>query len=226
MATTLSPEYPFFVQIGDTTEINFTTQGRRQTPASVRADENNQILNLLFKILLADEEKDQTGIILDNSCTPAYEINADLEKMFGSEFTTSIYTLCQDKRLAFNAMSFENAQSSPIPLGYRAAEAGEYTINLDIIEAASAYENLYEGIVLYDSATEIQTNLLYADYTFTTDKIQDDTRFSVQFVPKNNAPTHIENIPHYQTTQKIILNNQLYIIHNGQIYNITGQNIR
>ena len=226
MATTLSPEYPFFVQIGENTEINFTTEGRRQTPASVRADENNQILNLLFKILLADEEKDQTGIILDNSCTPAYEINADLEKMFGSEFTTSIYTLCQDKRLAFNAMSFENAQSSPIPLGYRAAEAGEYTINLDIIEDASAYENLYEGIVLYDSATEIQTNLLYADYTFTTDKIQDDTRFSIQFVPKSNAPTHIENIPHYQITQKIMLNNQLYIIHNGQIYNITGQNIR
>ena len=226
MATTLSPEYPFFVQIGKDTVINFTTEGRRQTPASVRADENNQILNLLFKILLADEEKDQTGIILDNNCTPAYEIDADLEKMFGSEFTTSIYTLCQDKRLAFNAMSFENAQSSPIPLGYRAAEAGEYTINLNIIEDASAYEDLYEGIVLYDSATESHTNLLYADYSFTTDKIQDDTRFSIQFVPKNNAPTHIENIPHYQTTQKIILNNQLYIIHNGQIYNITGQNIR
>lgn len=226
MATTFSPEYPFFVQIGKDTEINFTTEGRRQTPASVRADENNQTLNLLFKILLADEEKDQTGIILDNSCTPAYEINADLEKMFGSEFTTSIYTLYQDMRLAFNAMSFENAQSSPIPLGYRAAEAGEYTINLDIIEDASAYEDLYEGIVLYDSATETQTNLLYADYTFTTDKIQDDTRFSIQFIPKNNAPTHIENIPHYQTTQKIILNNQLYIIHNGQIYNIIGQNIR
>ena len=226
MATTLSPEYPFFVQIGEDTEINFTTEGRRQTPASVRADENNQILNLLFNILLADKAQDQTGIILDNSCTPEYEINADLEKMFGSEFTTSIYTLCQDKRLAFNAMSFENAQSSPIPLGYRAAEAGEYTINLDIIEDASAYEHLYDGIVLYDSATEIQTNLLYADYTFTTDKIQDDTRFSIQFIPKSNAPTNIENIPHYQTTQKIILNNQLYIIHNGQIYNITGQNIR
>ena len=226
MATTLSPEYPFFVQIGENTEINFTTEGRRQTPASVRADENNQILNLLFNILLADKAQDQTGIILDNSCTPAYEINADLEKMFGSEFTTSIYTICQDMRLAFNAMSFENAQSSPIPLGYRAAEAGEYTINLDIIEDASAYEHLYEGIVLYDSTTEIKTNLLYADYTFTTGKIQDDTRFSIQFVPKSNAPTHIENIPHYQTTQKIILNNQLYIIHNGQIYNITGQNIR
>ena len=226
MTTTLSPEYPFFVQIGKDTEINFTTEGRRQTPASVRADENNQILNLLFKILLADQAQDQTGIILDNNCTPAYEIDADLEKMFGSEFTTSIYTLCQDKRLAFNAMSFENAQSSPIPLGYRAAEAGEYTINLDIIEDASAYEHLYEGIVLYDSTTEIQTNLLYADYTFTTDKIQDDTRFSIQFVPKNNTSTNIENIENIHTTQKIIYNNQLYILHNGQIYNPIGQSIR
>ena len=226
MATTLSPEYPFFVQIGENTEINFTTEGRRQTPASVRADENNQILNLLFKILLADQAQDQTGIILDNNCTPAYEIDADLEKMFGSAFTTSIYTLCQDKRLAFNAMSFENAQSSPIPLGYRAAEAGEYTINLDIIEDASAYEHLYEGIVLYDSTTEIQTNLLYADYTFTTDKIQDDTRFSIQFVPKNNTSTNIENIENIHTTQKIIYNNQLYILHNGQIYNPIGQSIR
>ena len=226
MATTLSPEYPFFVQIGENTEINFTTEGRRQTPASVRADENNQILNLLFKILLADQAQDQTGIILDNNCTPAYEIDADLEKMFGSAFTTSIYTLCQDKRLAFNAMSFENAQSSPIPLGYRAAEAGEYTINLDIIEDASAYEHLYEGIVLYDSTTETKTNLLYADYTFTTEKIQDDTRFSIQFVPKNNTSTNIENIENIHTTQKIIYNNQLYILHNGQIYNPIGQSIR
>lgn len=223
---TLTPGYPFFVQMESDAVLNFATTGRHQAPAAVRSDANHQTLSATFHLIQENNQTtDHTSIILNEQYTPAYEINADLEKMFGSAYTTSLYSISNGNRLAFNAISFKDAQS-PIPLGYRTAEAGEYTIALNQQEDTNIFEDIYDEISLYDSHTDTHTNLLYLDYTFNSEKTQDDTRFTIQFIPKNNTPTSIENIHHTPTTQKIIHNHQLYILHCGQLYNSVGQCIK
>ena len=218
---TLSPEYPFFVQVNSNTELNFATEGRKQAPAAMRTSDDK--LRTKLTITQHNNNKtDQTSIILGDSYSPAYEINADLEKMFGSAYTTAIYTCSQNTRLAFNALSWQNA-TSPIPLGYRAAEVGEYTIALDNID------NLGDiaSVNLHDAYTNQTINLLYFDYTFTSEVTQDDSRFTIQITSKNNTTTDIDSlIVPTTTTTKIIHNNQLYIIHDGQKYNAIGQAIK
>ena len=221
--TTLSPEYPFFVQVKSDATLNFATTGRRQAPAAVRANSSNQTVSATFHLVQTDNQTlDHTSIILNEQHTPAYEINADLEKMFGSAYTTSLYSISQDYRLAFNALSFTDAQS-PIPLGYRAAEVGEYTIALDNIDDLGDIAS----VNLHDAYTNQTINLLYFDYTFTSEVTQDDSRFTIQITSKNNTTTDIDSliIP-TTTTTKIIHNNQLYIIHDGQKYNAIGQAIK
>ena len=218
---TLSPEYPFFVQVNSNTELNFATEGRKQAPAAMRTSDDK--LRTKLTITQHNNNKtDQTSIILGDSYSPAYEINADLEKMFGSAYTTAIYTCSQNTRLAFNALSWQNA-TSPIPLGYRAAEVGEYTIALDNID------NLGDiaSVNLHDAYTNQTINLLYFDYTFNSEVTQDDSRFTIQITSKNNTTTDIDSlIVPTTTTTKIIHNNQLYIIHDGQKYNAIGQAIK
>ena len=218
---TLSPEYPFFVQVNSNTELNFATEGRKQAPAAMRTSDDK--LRTKLTITQHNNNKtDQTSIILGDSYSPAYEINADLEKMFGSAYTTAIYTCSQNTRLAFNALSWQNA-TSPIPLGYRAAEVGEYTIALDNIDGLGDIA----GINLHDAYTNQTINLLYFDYTFNSEVTQDDSRFTIQITSKNNTTTDIDSlIVPTTTTTKIIHNNQLYIIHDGQKYNAIGQAIK
>ena len=219
---TLGPEYPFFVQVdSNATTLNFATAGRRQAPAAVRsANENNQTLFATFNILQADNQKmDHTGIVLNEDYTTAYEINADLEKMFGSAYTTSLYSINQNIKLAYNAMSHKDAQSSFISMGYRAEEAGQYTIALENPEDLLEYEN----VLLHDNLTNTTTNLLYTTYTFDTERTQDDGRFTIQFIGRHNTATDIANIYSTNTsTTKIIKDNQLYIIRDGQTYNAAG----
>ena len=218
---TLSPEYPFFVQVNSNTELNFATEGRKQAPAAMRTSDDK--LRTKLTITQHNNNKtDQTSIILGDSYSPAYEINADLEKMFGSAYTTAIYTCSQNTRLAFNALSWKNA-TSPIPLGYRAAEVGEYTIALDNIDDLGDIAS----VNLHDAYTNQTINLLYFDYTFTSEVTQDDSRFTIQITSKNNTTTDIDSlIVPTTTTTKIIHNNQLYIIHDGQKYNAIGQAIK
>ena len=220
---TLSPEYPFFVQVGSDVTLNFATTGRRQAPAAVRANSSNQTVSATFHLVQTDNQTlDHTSIILNEQHTPAYEINADLEKMFGSAYTTSLYSISQDYRLAFNALSFTDAQS-PIPFGFRAAEARDYTIVLTNPEDMAGMES----VLLYDNHTHQTTNLLYFDYTFHTERTQDDTRFTIQFISRNNTTTDIEDLHIYPTsTTKFIHNNQLYITREGKIYNAVGEQVK
>ena len=81
----------------------------------------------------------------------------------------------------------------------------------------------YENVLLHDNLTDITTNLLYTDYTFDTERTQDDGRFTIQFIGRNNTATDIANIYSTNTsTTKIIKDNQLYIIRDGQTYNAAG----
>ena len=222
----LSPEYSFFVQIGTDGTMNFTTAGRQQAPAALRANApaENPRIEANLAILSNEVEADHTGLIIDDRYTSNYEIGADLEKMFGSAYNTTIYTISQSTRLAYNALPHNIAQQS-IPLGFRAAEEGEYTISL------TNYEDIVgvESIILHDLYTGLKTNLLHLDYTFDSEATQDDNRFVVYIVARDNTTTDISTIVEdtlNKQNRKVLINNHLYIIHEGKMYNGVGQIVK
>lgn len=221
----LSPMYSFFVQIAEGGTMTFTTDGRQQAPAALRA--SSEQANPSFEadiVILNNQEQvaDHTGLVINDRWTPAYEIGGDLEKMFGTANRTAIYTLSGNTRLAYNALSYNDALVA-IPVGFRAQANGEYTIQLRNTEDIEDVESI-ELKDLYNNQT---TNLLYNDYTFYSDATQEDSRFVVYLVPKKNTTTDISTITNGNTeNRKIIFNNHLYIIHNGNIYNGTGQMVK
>ena len=221
----LSPMYSFFVQIAEGGTMTFTTDGRQQAPAALRA--SSEQANPSFEadiVILNNQEQvaDHTGLVINDRWTPAYEIGGDLEKMFGTANRTAIYTLSGNTRLAYNALSYNDALVA-IPVGFRAQANGEYTIQLRNTEDIEDVESI-ELKDLYNNQT---TNLLYNGYTFYSDATQEDSRFVVYLVPKKNTTTDISTITNGNTeNRKIIFNNHLYIIHNGNIYNGTGQMVK
>ena len=223
----LSPEWSFFVQVGTGGTMNFTTAGRQQAPASIAArNAEERPVKMDVDLILSDNHSsDQTGIIICDRYSDAYEIGRDLEKLFGSAYNLSVYTLMEDNTpLAFQALAIRSSMQV-IPVGYRAPEQGEYTFHLN--EATSSIDLLneqYEQLVLVDYQTGELTNLLYTDYTFYSERTQSNSRFAIYAVPRQNAPTDLPNaIGSDEEVRKVIYNDRLYILRDGNVYNGMGQ---
>ena len=226
----LSPEYSFFVQVGESGTMTFETTGRQAAPASIAArNAEERPVKMDVDITLSDNHSsDQTGIIISDRYSDAYEIGRDLEKLFGSAYNLSVYTLMADNTpLAFQALAIRS-NMQVIPVGYRAPEQGEYTFRLN--EATSSIDLLneqYEQLVLVDYQTGELTNLLISDYTFYSERTQADNRFAIYAVPRQNAPTDLPNaIGQDKQAQKIIHNGHLYILRDGNVYNGNGQIVK
>ena len=225
----LSPEWSFFVQVGTSGTMDFTTTGRQQAPASIAARAEERPVKMDVDITLSDNHSsDQTGIIISDRYNDTYEIGRDLEKLFGSAYNLSVYTLMADNTpLAFQALAIRSSMQV-IPVGYRAPEQGEYTFRLN--EATSSIDLLneqYEQLVLVDYQTGELTNLLISDYTFYSERTQADNRFAIYAVPRQNAPTDLPNaIGQDKQAQKIIHNGHLYILRDGNVYNGNGQIVK
>ena len=224
---TLSPAYSFFVQVGTDGTMTFDVAGRQQAPASIAArNAEERPVKMDVDITLSDNHSsDQTGIIISDRYSDAYEIGRDLEKLFGSAYNLSVYTLMADNTpLAFQALAIRS-NMQVIPVGYRAPEQGEYTFRLN--EATSSIDLLneqYEQLVLVDYQTGELTNLLYTDYTFYSERTQSNSRFAIYAVPRQNAPTDLPNaIGSDEEVRKVIYNDHLYILRDGNVYNGMGQ---
>ncbi|MBR5443914.1 MAG: InlB B-repeat-containing protein [Paludibacteraceae bacterium] len=227
---TLSPAYSFFVQVGKGGTMSFAAEGRQTAPASIAArNAEERPVKMDVDITLSDNHSsDQTGIIISDRYSDAYEIGRDLEKLFGSAYNLSVYTLMADNTpLAFQALAIRS-NMQVIPVGYRAPEQGEYTFRLN--EATSSIDLLneqYEQLVLVDYQTGELTNLLISDYTFYSERTQADNRFAIYAVPRQNAPTDLPNaIGQDKQAQKIIHNGHLYILRDGNVYNGNGQIVK
>ena len=230
--TTLLPGWCFFVQVAETGNLRFLSaseaaSGSWPIYAPKREQEYKPTLNTGI-ILTGNGAKDKTNFLISDKYSAAeYEINADLEKMFGeNSFTLATYSLSGETRLAYNAMSNADA-ANIIPIGYRAPADGEYTFS---INPRYAENGAFEHVNLIDYETGIMTDLLMGSYTFSTERTQLDTRFALNVVPRKDTPTDIENgasgINDANGPRKVLINDKMYIIVDGKMYDATGKAVK
>ena len=230
--TKLLPGWSFFVQIETSGNLTFLTAQQAEDSdlpiyapkRGVKADMPTVKTGI---ILSGEEASDKTTFLVSDKYNGAeYEINADLEKMFGNGYTLATYSLSGATRLAYNAMSNADA-SNIIPIGYRAPAEGEYTFS---INPRYAQNSAFESVNLIDYETGIVTDLLQYSYTFSTGRTQNDSRFAINVVKQKETPTDIENIQgdNVQGTnvRKLLIDGKVYIIRGGQMYDATGKKVR
>mgnify|MGYP003299302450 CR=1 FL=1 len=217
---TLLPFKSFFLQIATDGELSFALASRQNAPARYLQSSNEQ-REVEFEVLLAnDTRSDNLGFLIGEDYTPAYEINADLEKMIGS---MSVYTIYNGYNLAYNALSPANAEEQ-IPIGYVVPTVGEYTFALDESSDIEDVEHIY----LIDYETSAITDLVTDVYTFTALEQKSDTRFAINVAlkSKDNAATGLDNMnTNGELPTKFIYQDKIFILHHGVIYDATGKRV-
>ena len=228
---TLLPGWCFMVQIGTSGDLTFLTSAQAESSSTPiyapRRERAEMPVEKTGIILSGGEASDKTTILVSDKYSAAdYEINADLEKLFGNGYTLATYSLSGETRLAYNAMSTSDA-TAVIPIGYRAPAEGEYTFSINPRYAESG---AFSRVDLIDYETSTVTNLLYGPYTFESDRTQDDARFALNVVMAPQTPTDIESISdeglEMSGAHKMIIDEKLYIILDGKMYDATGKVVK
>lgn len=218
----LKPFKSFFLQIAENGDLSFALASRQNAPARLLQQQTTSS-EVEFELLLSNgKQSDNTGLLISEEYTPAYEINADLEKMTGS---MSLYTIYNGYKLAYNATSLNEAKEW-IPLGYIVPTTGEYTFELDEQAAVEDIVHIY----LIDYETGAITDLLDNTYTFDTSVKKSESRFAINVVLRSDAPGTATGIDNTRWSsdqpQKFIYNGMMYILHNGTIYDANGQQVK
>lgn len=225
----LLPGWCFFVQVATTGNLTFLSASEAASSslpiyAPQREQEHKPTVKTGIILSGADASDKTTILVSDKYDGTEYEINADLEKMFGeNSYTLATYSLMGETRLAYNAMSNSDA-TNVIPIGYRAPADGEYTF---AINPRYAENGAFEHVNLIDYETGFVTDLLLSSYSFATERTQNDTRFALNVVKRQDVITDIgngeeANGERTNGPQKVIINDKLYIIVEGKMYDAKG----
>jgi hypothetical protein len=206
--------------VGTTGVLDFVLAHRQNAPA--RYMQTNTEREVEFEIILGNSlHQDNAGMLISDKYTPAYEINADLEKMTGS---MSLYTIYNGYKLAYNATSLNEAEEW-IPVGYIVPKVGEYTFKLD--ERAAVEDIIH--IYLMDNETGVITDLIDNTYTFETSVKKNENRFAISVVlsqEESGTTTGVDDLLQQdKQAQKFIYNDQLFILRDGVVYDAMGQRI-
>ena len=230
-ATVLKPGWCFFIQASETGNLRFLSASQEESSTLPYRVRRQQAPMPTFKtgiILSGNEASDKTSFLISDQYSAAeYEINADLEKMFGETgYTLATYSLSGETRLAYNAMSNADAENI-IPIGYRAPADGEYTFS---INPRYAENGAFESVNLIDYETGIVTDLLMSSYTFSTERTQNDARFALNVVKQKETPTGIENGANGANdangVRKLLLDGKMYIILDGKMFDAQGKRVK
>jgi hypothetical protein len=169
-----------------------------------------------------EKEQDQTFIRLTNheQVTTEFDFNQDLSKEFNYG-RSDIYTLIGNTKAAANSLPFSE-QTTLIPLGLSIEYNGDYTIAMP-----GRMENI--GVTLIDTESNTRTNLSAGmDYTLTLKKGDYNNRFFIEISPIQQTPTDIEYVEnsHDDQARKVLIDNILYIVRDGQIFDARGARVK
>ena len=222
----IAPFSAVFVQLsGGMTGLQFnkTAVSKPSLPArrmGLWNEEENQTSE--FEIhAFAENGQDVFTLIVDDQYNAEYEVGADLLKMQNAG-KMNIYAHHDNVERAFDALDYAHTDS--IPVGLVMPAAGQVMISAEKIQVADEVEALW----LIDNETQTQTDLLNDHYVLSLEAGTYNGRLWLRIGKRAEVPTGFEytiggneNTPH-----KIIINGQLFIIRDNQIYNAAGVRVK
>ena len=129
----------------------------------------------------------QTLVGYVTDATNGYEDRFDGESYDGNDFL-DFYSINEEKNLTIQGRAVPFDENDEIPLGYRIALGGSFTISIDETDGLLTNQAVY----LEDKATNTIFNLKNGNYTFTTDKGTFNDRFVLRYTDKTLGTAAVE----------------------------------
>lgn len=226
----MKPFTAYFIQMGGTDPT--AEQGiKYEYGSSIRSaivrrlpaeyEEDNHPVWCAVTLTNEKGEKDATTLLISNQFTTAYDMMDDLVKVRGtkySEYTKPVLASRNDAdELAFNALP-DNSAKAGVPLNFFAATQGQYTIAVD---GRYSLEEIKE-VQLFDSERDIWHDLLLENYTFTSSRTDNTSRFYLYVTVERKRPQTPTDVDKVSGSLKLAAINHTLVLsgleNNADIY--------
>lgn len=206
-----TPLQAFFIQVKAAGSMMFSGGNAPSRPAPARAPQ--AIDNSRIDIhATANGYTDKTRVLFRSNANTKYEAGRDASKFMTATAPIQMYILDEDYVQC--AQMVRPADEKNITIGFMMLHAGEIEINMPV------YSDSYE---LYDTYTGrsyelTETVTLYSEAGTYNDRLM--------LRPARRVPTAIENNGAEITTTKLFINDQLYLLRDGKLFTVQGQEVK
>lgn len=195
--------------------INWTNVSVISQAPYAYADGKNYTIELFFN---GNGAEDHTYIKLADEAATDFELNEDMMKIDNAGFP-NIYSFAGNYNVAYNETKMEN---QTVMLGVSAPKDGSYTFSMPKDFSGKA--------VLVDLESGEATDLNLSDYTVELNKGTYNNRFQLMLEVEAKTPTAVDNANGEWNadgkTKKLLINDQIYLINGGRVYNATGTMVK
>jgi hypothetical protein len=154
--------------------------------------------------------------------TNSFDINFDANTL-GSNTSADFYSINESNNMTIQGRALPFDNQDVVPMGYKAATAGEYTIAIDHADGIFDTQEVY----LEDLTTGKTVSLRSQNYKFTTEAGTFTNRFNLRYTSKTLGTGDFENAENtvlVSVKSKIVkVTATKENIKDVQIYNIGGQ---
>ena len=206
---------PIFVQVADDKDITVTTSNPFSAPVR-RAKVDNSYYEVHISAGANYTDRIYLQTLEDKEDT--YVIGLDLAKAGVSSIVAQMWVNRYGSKLCVNTTA-PKGTSATYPLGIQVPADGEYQIYTatEMQEGQEMYVTL-NGRAIW--------NLAYGPYEVSLTK-GTHTEYGLKLVQAPAVVTGVEQITNDQSPiQKVLIDNQIYIIREGVVYTINGQQVK
>ena len=208
--------YSYMAQYAGT--ITFVGSAVNKIVAANRsANKKNYTINL--ELTKDDTFVGRTYVELRENAVDTFLLNEDVY-MVKNGVSADVYTLAGAYEAGANVLSIDN---HIVPVGVDVKAAGTYTFSMP--------GNFDGEIILVDNYTQTRTNLMMEDYEIALPKANISDRFYLE-ININKMPTAIDGVDAGDgllkdgKAHKFIMNDQMYILKDGVIYDARGNRVK
>ena len=215
--------HSYMVQYGG----NVTWTARSGSPAGIVASKTyaEQPSKVEFRLELQQDSAmiDRTFVALSNDeeTSAGFRFGEDLTKEFNAN-KANIYTFIADEATAAGNTLPMSDQTTIVPVGVDIKTNGDYTFAIP--DGTSGV-----GVTLIDTENNIRTSLSALSYTVNLTAGTHDGRFLLEIAPIQQTPTDIDLINGENGengVRKMLIDQQMYIIRDGKIYDARGARVQ
>lgn len=214
---TFKPMFAYMVQYAG----KVTFEGAAIKPAEIAARRSSEHKQYTVELELTKENQfaGRTYIELRENAVDSFMLNEDMYIMKGSK-VADIYTHADGYELAANVLTIN---SHIVPVSVDTKSAGTYTFSMP--------SNFSGTVILIDKYANTRVNLAYEDYEVYLEQGAIKDRFEVE-ININDAPTAIDGAADGEGTlkdgkaHKFIMNDMMYILKDGVLYDAQGKRVK
>lgn len=200
--------------------VTFTNE-MRTTDTGTFLKQTNTIERHRFWLSLTNEGEVKTAQILVGYMTGAtegFDHQIDGQRMG----TAPLYSLIDEGKFTVQGKALPFSNEDVVPLGFKAAHAGEYTLSLDQVDGFFEED---VRIYLKDKMMEVFHDLTESDYHFTSEIGEFDTRFEIVYQEDevlNTSDFAKETIQVYRNGDKVVIDSKKEKILSIALFDGTG----